>query len=149
MSYSNPQTWLVEDVEFFPTNFLAMGQPHVGVFLAVEGQSTDDGRVFFNLFQNQDDISFVSASVSADGMMDILSTFKSLAKATPLKQYALDKESEQGVVGWQVDNENFVVACFASNATPVYEELAKHVQAYGKDCSIGQGKLASSKPPRL
>ena len=114
MSNSGLNTWLSEDVEFFPPAFLGLRRPDGGFFLAVEGQSTDDGKVFINALQDQDEISFVAGRVKSYELDNIVAQAKISLRSKAFRDFASDDETEHGVAVWKLDDEFSFVAIFGT-----------------------------------
>jgi len=126
------KTWWVEEAEFFPSNFLNHGHPSMAGFLAVEGVSTDDGKVFFNLFQDQDHINFACAQMTPDHVMDFIALFKTVSKTPDFQHQCVKEDSEQGFAVWaSPEPSNFVVACFAGNSGPLPQSVVDFLDQKG------------------
>lgn len=118
MSYTNPQTWLIDEIDFLPNNFLKDKKPDIGLFVAVEGQSTDDGRVFCNLFQEEETIHTYEKVLDAETVMNAIASFKSLSKDETYCSMCVENESEQGLAVWE-NGDNYILVAFASNQGPL------------------------------
>ena len=82
--------------------------------MALEGQSTDDGRIFVNVFQDEEDIEHLGAIVYRSELSGVLGHAKSFLKTKSVKQSAIDQETEHGVAFWHLDDERTLVVALST-----------------------------------
>jgi len=132
----NLKTWFVDDKFFFPDNFFGLRKPDGGFFLAVEGQSTDDGKVFINALKDEDTILRTVTVIRQYELENLLAMAKIHLKGKKFKTSAADDESEHGLAYWLVNDEKAVVAVFSTQGSDL---LSEHVPSW-----LGEAQCAGA-----
>ena len=154
MSETGLKTWWMEDADFFPTSFLGLRQPDQGFFLAVEGQSTDDGKVLVNTLQDQEEIAYVAGVVRSYELSNIVQHAKVTLRSKDFKEFASSDETEHGVAIWNIDEDTSFVAIFgtqrSSRLTDKGLEWLGETNLTYDDMKIGVGEVSrAALPPGL
>ena len=118
------KTWFVDDKTFLPEIFFGLRKPDGGFFLAVEGQSTDDGKVFINALQDQDTTLRTVTLVRQHELDNLLSQIKVHLKGKKFKESASFDESEHGVAYWSVDEDMAIAAVFSTQGSDLLSDHA-------------------------
>lgn len=123
------KTWFIEENEFFSQTFLGKEKtPDQGFFIAIEGLSTEDGRVFCNLF-NTPELEYYTTSFKKESVNFLIELFKETTQNKEFINYIINNESEHGLVVWKNEHseELFDIALVSSHG-PIYAPLLNFVQ---------------------
>lgn len=118
------KTWIVDDPFFFPEDVLGMRQPDAGFVLALESQSTDDGKVFVNFLQDQEFLNYAMTVVRKYEVPELLMKSRTTIGSRKFKADAIFDESEHGVFVWNVDDNKSVVMVFSTEGSDLLMEQA-------------------------
>lgn len=142
------RTWFVDDAEFFPDTLLGLRKPDGGFFLALEGQSTDDGKVFINTLGDQEDLRYTATVIRKYAQDELVTNAKVFLKGKKFKQDAINDESEHGLAFWNIDDEKMVVVAFSTQRSDLIEDQVANwlgaAQCGGIEAVHGFGDIRST-----
>ena len=132
------KTWLTDDIFFFPDTLLGMRKPDGGFFMALENQSTDDGKVFVNALQDQDLINYAMTVIRKYELPELLAKSKTFVRGRKFRQDTQTDECEHGVVYWDIDDEKSVVMAFSTQGSDLMMDEASNW--------LGEAQVAGTVP---